>query len=81
MSPRQAPFDLLRELYGDQEMSELFSPARMIESWMRVEAALAQAQATCGILDQDRAEAIDKVCADVGVTGCGRARAMSATRS
>ncbi len=64
MTARNAPFDLLRELYGDQEMIEIFSAGAMIESWMRVESALAQAQADLGIIDGDRASAIVSVCAD-----------------
>lgn len=64
MSPRPAPFDLLRELYGDLGMIEIFSPEAMIDSWKRVEAALAQAQASLGIVDRARADAIEAVCAD-----------------
>lgn len=64
--PLSAPFDLLRELYADMQMIELFSEEAAIESWMRVEAALAQAQAGLGIIDHDRAAAIAEVCASPG---------------
>jgi 3-carboxy-cis,cis-muconate cycloisomerase len=64
MSPGNAPFDLLLELYGDADMLEVFSSHRMIESWKQVEAALAFAQADLGIIDRDRADAIAEVCAD-----------------
>lgn len=64
MPSRNAPFDLLRELYGDAEMIDIFSSARMVDSWLQVEAALAQAQANLGLVDVDRAEAIAAACAD-----------------
>jgi 3-carboxy-cis,cis-muconate cycloisomerase len=66
MAHRDAPFDLLRELYGDREMVEIFSAGTMIESWMRVESALAQAQAAVGIIDRERADAIAAACAEPG---------------
>ncbi|WP_327153396.1 lyase family protein [Streptomyces tubercidicus] len=66
MTPRPAPFDLLLELYGDADMIEIFSPHRVIDTWKQVEAALAQAQADLGIVDQERADAIAAVCADSG---------------
>jgi 3-carboxy-cis,cis-muconate cycloisomerase len=59
-----APFDLLRELYGDREMAGVFSAARTVEGWTQVEAALALAQSRLGIIDADRAAAIASVCAD-----------------
>ena len=61
---RAAPFDLLRELYGDTDMIGIFSAETMIDSWLHVEAALAEAQSTLGIVDQDRADAISAACAD-----------------
>lgn len=61
---RIGPFDLLCELYGDREMLDIFSAANVIASWKAVEAALAQAQAMLGIIDQQRADAIAAVCAD-----------------
>lgn len=64
MSTRNAPFDLLRELYGDADMIEIFSPGWMIDSWLQVESALAQAQAGLGLVDAERAEAIAAACAD-----------------
>lgn len=67
MPTRAAPFDLLRELFGDREMTEVFSSSVMIESWVRVESALAQTQADLGIIDRERAEAIAAVCADPDV--------------
>lgn len=57
-------FDLLRELYGDREMSAVFSARRLVDSWVAVEAALATAQGELGVIDSDRANAILKVCAD-----------------
>ncbi len=64
MSTRAAPFDLLRELYGDRDMVELFSAERSVAFWKQVEAALALAQARLGIIDAERAAAIEQVCAD-----------------
>lgn len=65
MSERPAPFDLLRELFGDDEMIEIFSARRTVGAWMEVEAALARAQGRLGVIASDRAEAIDAACADV----------------
>ncbi len=59
-----APFDLLRELYGDSDMIEVFSAERTIDAWKQVEAALARAQADVGDIPGDRADAIVAVCAD-----------------
>ncbi len=66
MAVRSAPFDLLRELYGDQEMIRIFSPEWMVDSWLQVESALANAQATLGLVDAERARAIQAVCAEPG---------------
>lgn len=59
-----APFDLLRELYGDRELAAVFSAARTVECWAQVEAALALAQSRLGLIDADRAAAIAEVCSD-----------------
>lgn len=64
MSARTAPFDLLRELYGDRDMIDIFSPEWMVDSWLQVESALAQAQARLGLLDAERAQAIEAACTD-----------------
>ncbi|WP_211225830.1 lyase family protein [Nocardioides alkalitolerans] len=64
MSRRAAPFDLLWELYGDDEMAEVFSAEQTVEAWVRVEGALAGAQAELGVVPSDRAGAIERVCAD-----------------
>jgi 3-carboxy-cis,cis-muconate cycloisomerase len=71
MSTRPAPFDLLRQLYGDTDMIEIFSPHRMIDTWKQTEAALAQAQADLGIIDRERADAIAAVCADPSSVDAG----------
>lgn len=64
MSRRRGPFDLLWELYGDDEMAEVFSPEQTVAAWVRVEAALAGAQAELGVVPTDRAQAIERACAD-----------------
>ncbi len=46
------PFSLLLKLFGDTEMTEVFSEDRQIRLWMDVEVALARAQAAEGILDE-----------------------------
>ncbi|MFW6775010.1 lyase family protein [Nocardioides sp. CPCC 205120] len=67
MSRRTGPFDLLWELYGDQEMAAVFSAEETVACWVRVESALAQAQAQLGIVDAARAAAIQAACADPGL--------------
>ncbi|MGJ9412907.1 adenylosuccinate lyase family protein [Aeromicrobium sp. CF4.19] len=56
--------DLLAELYGDREMAGVFSAGSAIDGWKRVESALAHAQGRLGIIDPERAAAIEQVCAD-----------------
>ncbi|MFD1858420.1 3-carboxy-cis,cis-muconate cycloisomerase [Aeromicrobium camelliae] len=56
--------DLLAELYGDREMAAVFSASNTIDGWKKVEAALAHAQGRLGIIDPERAAAIEQVCAD-----------------
>lgn len=51
-------FELLLELYGDNETIELFSERAMVQSWLDVEAGLALAQADLGIIDENTANAI-----------------------
>lgn len=52
------PFLLLDRLYSDTVMSEIFSEATMVESWLATERSLARAQAQVGILTAAEAEAI-----------------------
>lgn len=64
MGGRTSPFDLLWELYGDEEMAAVFSAEATVGGWVRVEAALAEAQAELGLVDVTRAAAIKAACAD-----------------
>jgi 3-carboxy-cis,cis-muconate cycloisomerase len=57
-------FELLLELYGDDDTIEIFSESSMVKYWLDVEASLALAQADLGIIDQVTARAIADV-ADV----------------
>lgn len=59
---RSTPFFLLGGLYGDAAMAEIFSESQTIQSWLRVEAALAAAQADCGVITRDDADAIERAC-------------------
>ncbi|MDT9592279.1 adenylosuccinate lyase family protein [Nocardioides zeae] len=67
MGGRPGPFDLLWELYGDDEMAAVFSAEATVAAWVRVESALAEAQAELGIVDAERASAIRDACADPGL--------------
>src|SRR5258708_39765615 len=49
---------MLVGLYGDGPVADILSEETMIRSWLRVEAALAMAQAEVGVLDREHAEAI-----------------------
>lgn len=57
-----APFDLLLTLIGDPETQRITSERAVIESWLRVEAALATAQGELGVIDRADAEAIVAAC-------------------
>jgi len=63
MSAR-TPFLLLERLYGDAAMAEIFSERATVRAWLRVEAALAAAQAELGILTAQEAEQIAGAAAD-----------------
>lgn len=54
----QDTFTLLSHLYTDSSQQEVFSEEATIDSWLRVEAALAQGQASVGVLSQNDADAI-----------------------
>lgn len=56
------PFTLLTALFGDQATAAIFSEERTVRSWLETEAALAAAQAECGVLDREVAEAIAAAC-------------------
>jgi 3-carboxy-cis,cis-muconate cycloisomerase len=60
-------FSLLEHLYSDPEMCEIFSEERTVEYWLRVERALALAQAEVGILTKDEASSVAAACALVNV--------------
>lgn len=51
-------FEMLVGLYGDEPTAAIMSEESLIRSWLRVETALATAQADLGVLDRDDAEAI-----------------------
>ncbi|MGP9724214.1 class-II fumarase/aspartase family protein [Corynebacterium sp. AOP40-9SA-29] len=51
-------FTLLSHLYADSSQQSIFSEEATIVSWLRVEAALAQGQASVGVLSQEDADAI-----------------------
>jgi 3-carboxy-cis,cis-muconate cycloisomerase len=51
-------FEMLVRLYGDEPTSDILSEDALIRSWLRVEVALATAQAELGVLDREHAEAI-----------------------
>ncbi|MEL6234632.1 MAG: lyase family protein [Pseudomonadota bacterium] len=55
-----SPFDsaIFGTLYGDPEIAPLLSDAASVRAMMRVEAALAQAQAGLGMIPRDAADAI-----------------------
>ncbi|GLY73734.1 adenylosuccinate lyase [Actinoallomurus iriomotensis] len=55
-------FKLLPELFGDGGMADVFSAERTVSAWLRVEAALARAQADSGVLTESEAEAIAGAC-------------------
>ncbi|MDJ0778778.1 MAG: lyase family protein [Gammaproteobacteria bacterium] len=58
------PFDssIYRMLLRDEEVAACFDDAAQIESWLKVESALAKAQAGIGLLPADAAAAIEQAC-------------------
>lgn len=60
--PRPQPFSLLRQLYADDEMAEIFSERSTVAFWLATEAALAAAEAEVGILTAQEADAIAAAC-------------------
>jgi 3-carboxy-cis,cis-muconate cycloisomerase len=56
MSPQR--FEMLVGLYGDERMAAILSEQELITSWVRVEAALATAQAEAGVIAPETAAAI-----------------------
>jgi 3-carboxy-cis,cis-muconate cycloisomerase len=59
MSPQR--FEVLLGLYGDSGTTALLSEHELIASWLRVEAALATAQAESGVIPRAAADAIVRV--------------------
>ncbi|WP_422771096.1 lyase family protein [Plantactinospora sp. WMMC1484] len=55
-------FRLLERLYADPPMVDVWSEHGTVRAWLRVEAALAQAQADAGVLDRADADAIGAAC-------------------
>ncbi len=55
-------FRLLERLYADDEMLAIWSERGSVQTWLDVEAALAQAQADVGVLERADADAISAVC-------------------
>jgi 3-carboxy-cis,cis-muconate cycloisomerase len=56
------PYPLLNALVGDDEVSALFSNEAELAAMLRVEAALADAQAESGLIDKAAAERIAETC-------------------
>ncbi len=64
-----SPFDssLYRELLHDDEIGDLFSDAAVVAAMMQVEAALAKAQGTLGVIPQASARAIERAMQELQV--------------
>lgn len=52
------PWTMLQDTFGDAEMTSIFSEAATVRGWASVERALAQAQATTGVIPADVAAGI-----------------------
>ena len=63
------PFEsaVYRELFTDTEIGERFTDRAEIGSWLRAEAALAEAQGALGLIPAASAAAIVKTCAEVDI--------------
>jgi 3-carboxy-cis,cis-muconate cycloisomerase len=58
VAPAREPFSLLTRLHVDPEMQEVFSEDRSIADWLRVEGALAEAQAALGHISATECDAV-----------------------
>ena len=56
----EGPFSMLWQFAADSEQLRIYSSDATIESWLRVEAALATAQAEAGVIERSDAEAIGR---------------------
>lgn len=56
--PVGQPWAMLQDTFGDPVMTDVFSQAATIRAWLRVERALAEAQASLGVIPADAAAAI-----------------------
>lgn len=61
------PFSLLTQIHGDRAMAELLDERHSVDLWIRVEVALAQAQASAGVIEQAVAVAIARDCASTTI--------------
>jgi 3-carboxy-cis,cis-muconate cycloisomerase len=62
---RRRPGDLMdgvvfRDLFGTEEMFEVFNDRALLQSWLDAEAALARAEALCGVIPADAAAEIGR---------------------
>lgn len=55
-------FSLLTRVFGDAAMARIFAERETVEGWLRVERALARAQAEVGLITGADADAIAKAC-------------------
>ena len=55
---------LFRDLYGTADMRAVFADEAMVARWLEVEAALARAQGSLGLIPQSAAEAITRCAGD-----------------
>lgn len=49
---------LFRDAFGTRKMREIFSDSALIQRYIDAEVALAKAEARCGVIPQEAAEAI-----------------------
>ncbi|MGO4525417.1 3-carboxy-cis,cis-muconate cycloisomerase [Microvirga sp. 2MCAF35] len=59
---RTPPHPVLQALVGDEEVGAFFSDAAELAAMLRVEAALAEAEAKVGLIDQEAARRIAEAC-------------------
>jgi 3-carboxy-cis,cis-muconate cycloisomerase len=61
MTTTAQPFDLLLAMAGDEPMAEIFSASATVAAWIRVEVALAAAEAEAGVIPAEAADALAAV--------------------
>src|SRR3712207_6620305 len=77
MMTQALPYPLLQALIGDEEVGALFSNEAELSALLRVQAALAQAEAQVGLISDEAARRIADACDSFQVDWAGLAAGLA----